>query len=101
MAPTITKKTPAKAAAKAKSDADADTDTANGTNEGRQYWLMKAEPETRYENGVDVSFSIDDLAGKQKPEPWDGASRSPFCLLLMDTSHMLIRWRRRYQKLRW
>lgn len=47
-----------------------------GTNTaGRQYWLMKAEPETRYENGVDVSFSIDDLAAKTEPEPWDGRSQ--------------------------
>lgn len=33
---------------------------------------MKAEPETRLENGVDVSFSIDNLAAKKDPEPWDG-----------------------------
>lgn len=33
-------------------------------DEGRQYWLMKAEPETRLEGGVDVKFSIDDLAAK-------------------------------------
>lgn len=33
---------------------------------------MKAEPESRLENGVDVSFSIDDLAAKTEPEPWDG-----------------------------
>ncbi|KAH8777632.1 PUA-like domain-containing protein, partial [Diaporthe sp. PMI_573] len=39
---------------------------------GRQYWLMKAEPESRIENGVDVRFSIDDLAAKSEPEPWDG-----------------------------
>ncbi|KAJ0109360.1 t dna binding protein [Diaporthe amygdali] len=39
---------------------------------GRQYWLMKAEPESRLENGVDVRFSIDDLAAKSEPEPWDG-----------------------------
>lgn len=39
---------------------------------GRQYWLMKAEPESRIENGVDVKFSIDDLAAKKEPEPWDG-----------------------------
>lgn len=39
---------------------------------GRQYWLMKAEPESRFENGVDVRFSIDDLAAKSEPEPWDG-----------------------------
>ncbi|KAL1854351.1 hypothetical protein VTK73DRAFT_8794 [Phialemonium thermophilum] len=38
----------------------------------RQYWLLKAEPETRLENGVDVRFSIDDLAAKTEPEPWDG-----------------------------
>ncbi|KAI1171522.1 PUA-like domain-containing protein [Nemania sp. FL0916] len=36
------------------------------------YWLMKAEPESRFENGVDVRFSIDDLASKTEPEPWDG-----------------------------
>lgn len=41
---------------------------------GRQYWLMKAEPESRIENGVDVKFSIDDLAAKSEPEPWDGMS---------------------------
>lgn len=57
-------------AAKVKADA---TDAPNdGVKTGRQYWLMKAEPETRYENGVDVSFSIDALAAKKEPEPWDG-----------------------------
>lgn len=39
---------------------------------GRSYWLMKAEPETRLEKGVDVRFSIDDLAAAKVPEPWDG-----------------------------
>ncbi|OBT68942.1 hypothetical protein VE03_01317 [Pseudogymnoascus sp. 23342-1-I1] len=38
----------------------------------RQYWLMKAEPESRLEKGHDVKFSIDDLAAKTEPEPWDG-----------------------------
>ncbi|KAI2624458.1 PUA-like domain-containing protein [Xylaria nigripes] len=38
----------------------------------RWYWLMKAEPESRFENGVDVKFSIDDLASRTDPEPWDG-----------------------------
>lgn len=38
----------------------------------RQYWLLKAEPESRFENGVDVRFSIDDLAACTAPEPWDG-----------------------------
>ncbi|KAI1062211.1 hypothetical protein LB506_006452 [Fusarium annulatum] len=39
---------------------------------GQWYWLMKAEPETRIENGVDVKFSIDDLKAKTEPEGWDG-----------------------------
>ena len=38
----------------------------------RQYWLMKAEPESRIEKGRDVKFSIDDLAAKTEPEAWDG-----------------------------
>ncbi|CAK7273782.1 hypothetical protein SEPCBS119000_005834 [Sporothrix epigloea] len=38
----------------------------------RQYWLLKAEPESRFENGIDVRFSIDDLAACTEPEPWDG-----------------------------
>ncbi|KFZ14232.1 hypothetical protein V502_06179, partial [Pseudogymnoascus sp. VKM F-4520 (FW-2644)] len=38
----------------------------------RQYWLMKAEPESRLEKGHDVKFSIDDLASKTEPEAWDG-----------------------------
>ena len=33
---------------------------------------MKAEPESRFENGIDVRFSIDDLASRTEPEPWDG-----------------------------
>ncbi|KAI0427170.1 PUA-like domain-containing protein [Xylaria sp. FL1042] len=48
-----------------------DTDTTSNSS-GRWYWLMKAEPESRFENGVDVKFSIDDLAAKTEPEPWDG-----------------------------
>lgn len=38
------------------------------------YWLMKAEPESRIEKGVDVKFSIDDLREATEPEPWDGES---------------------------
>jgi predicted RNA-binding protein with PUA-like domain len=41
-------------------------------HDGEWYWLMKAEPETRLENGIDVRFSIDDLRAKTKPEGWDG-----------------------------
>jgi hypothetical protein len=33
---------------------------------------MKAEPESRLEKGHDIKFSIDDLAAKTEPEPWDG-----------------------------
>ncbi|KAF1357778.1 DUF55-domain-containing protein [Lizonia empirigonia] len=40
------------------------------------YWLLKAEPLPRYENGVNVAFSIDDLAACTKPEPWGGV-RNP------------------------
>jgi hypothetical protein len=43
---------------------------------GRQYWLLKAEPEARLEKGHDISFSIDDLAAKKEPEPWDGKCQS-------------------------
>ena len=42
----------------------------------RQYWLLKAEPESRLEKGHDVKFSIDDLAAKTEPEPWDGKTSS-------------------------
>lgn len=41
-------------------------------HKGEWYWLMKAEPEPRLEQGVDVSFSIDDLRAKKAPEGWDG-----------------------------
>jgi predicted RNA-binding protein with PUA-like domain len=40
------------------------------------FWLLKAEPLPRYENGVNVAFSIDDLAACAKPEPWGGV-RNP------------------------
>ena len=41
-------------------------------NSDRSYWLMKAEPESRMEKGVDVKFSIDDLRATTEPEPWNG-----------------------------
>jgi hypothetical protein len=47
---------------------------SNGASPERNYWLMKAEPESRFENGTDVKFSIDDLASRKEPEPWDGRS---------------------------
>ncbi|KAI0475688.1 DUF55-domain-containing protein [Xylariaceae sp. FL0804] len=54
-----------------KTAASASAATAAGSPE-RWFWLMKAEPESRFENGVDVRFSIDDLAARAEPEPWDG-----------------------------
>jgi hypothetical protein len=48
-------------------------DNEEAGRRGRAYWLLKAEPESRFENGVDVKFSIDDLAARTEPEPWDGA----------------------------
>jgi predicted RNA-binding protein with PUA-like domain len=40
------------------------------------FWLLKAEPLPRIENGVNVAFSIDDLAACTVPEPWSGV-RNP------------------------
>lgn len=57
---------------------DPDIDSIPTTNsdaprhDGEWYWLMKAEPESRIENGIDVRFSIDDLRAREKPEGWDG-----------------------------
>ncbi|KAF0645890.1 hypothetical protein FPSE5266_07772 [Fusarium pseudograminearum] len=67
----------AKTGTRAESE-DPDIDSIPTTNpdaprhDGQWYWLMKAEPETRIENGVDVKFSIDDLRAKTEPEGWDG-----------------------------
>lgn len=47
-------------------------DGVGGISSSRSYWLMKAEPESRFEKGVDVKFSIDDLKEAKEPEPWDG-----------------------------
>ncbi|KAL9003135.1 MAG: hypothetical protein Q9188_003977 [Gyalolechia gomerana] len=41
-------------------------------SDGPSYWLMKAEPESRFEKGKDVKFSIDDLKNATEPEAWDG-----------------------------
>jgi len=45
----------------------------NGVDRQTQYWLIKSEPESRIEKGVDVKFSFDDL--KNEPDQtacWDG-----------------------------
>ncbi|KAL2835755.1 PUA-like domain-containing protein [Aspergillus pseudoustus] len=59
---------------KTKSSA-ANADKTNNSD-GHSYWLMKAEPDSRMEKGVDVKFSIDDLRDAEEPEPWDGV-RNP------------------------
>ncbi|KAB8239648.1 hypothetical protein ETB97_001059 [Aspergillus alliaceus] len=59
-----------------KSDSADAKDEVDEDDSDRSYWLMKAEPESRLEKGVDVKFSIDDLASRSKPEPWDGV-RNP------------------------
>lgn len=49
-----------------------DGEETEASESGRQYWLMKAEPESRVENGVDLKFSIDDLKANGGAEAWDG-----------------------------
>ncbi|PSN73819.1 DUF55-domain-containing protein, partial [Corynespora cassiicola Philippines] len=51
---------------------------SNRDADGHQevFWLLKAEPLPRYENGVNVAFSIDDLRKCTEPEPWSGV-RNP------------------------
>jgi predicted RNA-binding protein with PUA-like domain len=80
-------KAPSKSKAKAK-PADGDkpksnpppppSNDTNRSDFGMQqvYWLLKAEPLPRIENGVNVAFSISDLRACTKPEPWSGV-RNP------------------------
>ncbi|XP_073760109.1 thymocyte nuclear protein 1 isoform X3 [Callorhinus ursinus] len=43
------------------------------------YWLMKSEPESRLEKGVDVKFSIEDLKAQPKQTAcWDGVRNYQF-----------------------
>ncbi|XP_032724868.1 thymocyte nuclear protein 1 isoform X4 [Lontra canadensis] len=45
----------------------------NGGKNLSSYWLMKSEPESRLEKGVDVKFSIEDLKAEPKQTAcWDG-----------------------------
>ncbi|KAI1139439.1 DUF55-domain-containing protein [Hypoxylon sp. FL0543] len=69
--PKSKKKAKAKTAARPNTASESQANEAAGSS-GKAYWLMKAEPESRFENGVDVKFSIDDLASRTEPEPWDG-----------------------------
>ncbi|GMF74313.1 unnamed protein product [Aspergillus oryzae] len=62
--PTDRSTQPKSESADAKAEDEADEDDS-----GRSYWLMKAEPESRLEKGVDVKFSIDDLASQSAFDP--------------------------------
>jgi predicted RNA-binding protein with PUA-like domain len=45
----------------------------NANTTARQYWLLKSEPESRIENGIDMKFSIDDLRNcPEETSSWDG-----------------------------
>ena len=58
-------------------ESEVDASQEEDENDQNSYWLMKAEPESRIEKGVDVKFSIDDLKDKGAPEAWDGEIYSP------------------------
>ncbi|KAF2106901.1 PUA-like domain-containing protein [Lophiotrema nucula] len=70
--------TTASPAAKPPSTIPTPSNSSNRDADGNQevFWLLKAEPLPRYENGVNVAFSIDDLAACTQPEPWSGV-RNP------------------------
>jgi len=62
-------------------------ETLDQLDEETQYWLMKAEPNTRMEKGQDVKFSIDDLMSKAEPEAWDGVYLMTWRSCMMLISH--------------
>ncbi|KAI0195165.1 PUA-like domain-containing protein [Xylaria flabelliformis] len=68
----VTQKTQAKGASTDLVETPKTNDGGASDSSDRWYWLLKAEPESRFENGIDVKFSIDDLASRKDPEPWDG-----------------------------
>ncbi|KAG5519612.1 hypothetical protein PMAC_001767 [Pneumocystis sp. 'macacae'] len=47
----------------------------------KQFWLMKAEPESRLVKGQDVKFSISDLK-KANISPWDGVRNAEACITM-------------------
>ncbi|CAM4612307.1 thymocyte nuclear protein 1 [Lepidochelys kempii] len=47
--------------------------SAQGSKQVYSHWLMKSEPESRFEKGVDVKFGIEDLkAQPNQTACWDG-----------------------------
>lgn len=68
---------PAKTSAGGKKEAGASAESGGNkeSSESPQhcYWLMKSEPESRFENGIDVKFGIEDLkALPNQTGCWDG-----------------------------
>uniref|UniRef100_A0A8C3YH44 Thymocyte nuclear protein 1 n=1 Tax=Catagonus wagneri TaxID=51154 RepID=A0A8C3YH44_9CETA len=63
-------------AASAKVENSSLQETSASENCGKNlsgYWLMKSEPESRLEKGVDVKFSIEDLKAQPRQTTcWDG-----------------------------
>ncbi|QIW97507.1 hypothetical protein AMS68_003025 [Peltaster fructicola] len=50
---------------------------ASASDDGKNYWLMKAEQEDREVTAhsgktINTKFTIDDLEARTEPEPWDG-----------------------------
>ena len=61
--------------AKRKSEVSDSTESPakKGVDEAPEFWLIKSEPESRFENGVDMKFGIDDLrAEPDSTACWDG-----------------------------
>ena len=66
------RKTSEKVSSSKKAKVEPQENRANETNKCK-HWLMKSEPESRYENNIDVKFGIEDL--KKEPNQtacWDG-----------------------------
>lgn len=50
-----------------------DENVSEAPNSGFSHWLVKSEPESRLENGVDMKFSFDDLQSEPNQTAcWDG-----------------------------
>ncbi|EMR09345.1 hypothetical protein PNEG_02299 [Pneumocystis murina B123] len=55
----------------------------NSISNEKQFWLMKAEPESRLVKGQDVKFSIDDFK-KVEISPWDGVRNSEASMIMRE-----------------
>ncbi|XP_032953074.1 thymocyte nuclear protein 1 isoform X2 [Rhinolophus ferrumequinum] len=66
-------KNPGEASTKVKNSSPQTSTSQNCGKNLSKYWLMKSEPESRLEKGVDVKFSIEDLKAQPKQiAGWDG-----------------------------